>query len=299
MRFRAILAATVLGALISGCAEKSRPSLSAEARPAPAYGDVVRAWNERADRLSRVWASGVISMNYTDDQGKRRYEQGEAHFQLIQPDRLAVSASKLGETLLWAGCDGQRYWLLEPKEHKRAFVGRHSLASADKVSRLGLPALPVELPSLLGVTPLRLPAPGVEPKLTWSADGTRLELATRSSGGAMLTYSLDPATRLPRSATMERPGDPDSRVEVTLDDDQPVAIPGQAGNLPRFPARISVRRPASNSVLMLSLERMTADPRKLRDQAFDFEALVGALGINEIIDLDASGQTPVVGDAPP
>ena len=289
-RFRAHAARGAFGAIaalacavVTGCATSDAPRAGAQ-RETPAYTDVARAYNERADRLGRVWARAVVEARYVDQDGRRRSEQGDGHLQLLTPDRLALSLGKLGETVLYLGCDNTRYWLFERADTTRAAVGRHSNLGRGCARSLGLPAHPLDVIDLLGVSPLPVrEGAGV---VSWTSRG---ELVVETPGRlATLRIVMDAASHHPsRIELAPGPGE-DAWLVARLENYERLAVrEGSYG--PFIATRIRIVHAESDTELRVHL----FDPSdgivrgRIAPDVFDFEYLVDALNAREIEDLDA------------
>ncbi len=250
--------------------------------PAPPFAEVAAGYNERAAMLERVWARCSVAFNYEDEDGRRRTEQGEGHLQIVQPGRLALSVGKLGETLLWVGGDSERYWALELTENKRAYVGTYRLLTAQKAARIGIPVVPTEIATLLGVVPMATRAGTVER----GADGM-LIVRTPLGKRAAWEYRLDGATLEP--------------AEIRLKVEEAVVLRGELSNYvrvavdgvavgPRIAGRAFITHEPSGATVNLQIDESVSDGKgRMRADAFDFEALVDALGPLTVIDVDEPG----------
>lgn len=275
----------VLACVQTGC-EPARTGASqgGPQRPLPAIEQVIAAHNARVARLTRLWGSGVVSIRYTDERGRERYEQGEANLQIVQPSRLALSVRKVGETLLWIGCDETRYWLIEPREARRAYLGLHEAITPDKVGRLGVPAAPRDLIRLSGLVPIE-GGPGLA--LTWDQDAPLLRLDEPGEAGSTWRSRLDPARLVP--VRIELVG-PDGQIWISagLEEYKPVNLAGVGGFFPEAPSRIRLRDERAGSTLLLTLDIMNDGTKRLRESNFDLDVLLSALGVSERVDLDAA-----------
>lgn len=257
--------------------------------PPPTYAEVVKEYNARTSRLQRVWARAVVSVEYTDDEGVRRSEQGEGHFQVIQPSRMALSAGKLSEVMLWIGCDAERYWFIDAKEKHRAWVGKHGSATRQKIESLGMPAAPRELLALAGITPL--PKPGSDkrrdPIVRWSEDRRAL-IFDSTRAGARWRYFINPKTYEPSRIEVIDSDTSEPILSATLEKYDNLTIRGDGSLPPRIATRFRCLHHPSGSTLGLSIADMTdGGANRLRDPNFDFDALHELLGIREVVDLDA------------
>jgi len=272
-----------------GCRNRagSVPGLASAPDPTlPSYEDVLAAHNERVERLRRIWARAVVSIDYITESGNRKYQQGDGHLQLVQPDRLALSVGKLGEVFLWIGSGPDLYWILETREAHRAFVGRHELATPEKTEDLGLPVPPLDLIKLLGVAPLPAEPPA----------GTRIRRAAEDDmvvvdvpqDGAVWRYWLDPRTLRPRIIELFE-SEPAGEAEITawLDRYEQVELRGVGGIQPRMASLVQIIHRESDSRLKLTLEGMVDGGRgKLDPIVFELATLLETFGIESVRDLD-------------
>lgn len=284
-----VAAAALLGAALSGCQGSGRSNEVAgpgARRELPQYEDVSRRYNERTDRLPRLWARAVVSINFRNEKGERRSEQGEGHLQMIRPSRLALSVGKLGEVLAWIGCDEERYWLIDPKESRQAFVGRHELMTPAKVAFLGIPAAPRDLIRLFGAEPL--PAASPEIIYGWAPDGEHLIVEERI-GSQIWRYLIDEAQMRPVRIELLQESDRTVLVSAALENYEGVSLRGVSGYFPQIATRITATQPDDGSQIRVSLAGMNdGGGSRLADDNFDFESLKAALGVSEVVDLDAS-----------
>ncbi|RMD60442.1 MAG: hypothetical protein D6824_09500 [Planctomycetota bacterium] len=293
-------------------ADTVAPAQQHPASAAPSYDEIARRWNERASELNRIWARAVVQLRYRDAEGAVHNEQGEGHLQLLQPARLALSVGKLGEILLWLGCDETRYWLIETNDTRRASVGRHATVGMPCHRSLGLPAHPLDMLDLMGVTPLptqqEILDTGRPPGwVTWTRNHTLLVVEAPARFGRRRMF-LDPATLLPRRVQLfpfERPSPHDQpAITADLSDPIPVTLRTRGGFYPKMASRVEINHPESGARIVLHFSDAT-DGRdrsgKLSPRVFDFESLVQALAVEQIDTLDADCQlaTPAGEDASP
>ena len=254
----------------------------------PPFKAIVNEQNNRAKRLSRVWARAVASIEFTDREGKQRWEQGEGHFQVIQPSKLALSVGKLGDVFLWIGCDDERYWFIDPKETKRAYVGRHDLVTRDKIDKLGLPVPPRDLIALAGITPIPGGSERAVRRVDGSAEGDAGSIQfDQPRGAAVWRTRVDSSTLAPVGIEIFESGSAEAAVSASLRGYQPVKIRAEGGFAPKIASRIEMVHHATASQMNLSLSDVSDGGKsRLKPEAFDFEALVELLGVHEVVDLD-------------
>lgn len=272
----------VLGAMSVLCASigcgPERTGEVVERGPAPAYAAAARAYNERADRLGRVWARAVVTIRYVDTEGVVQREQGEGHLQLLRPGKVAVSVGKVGTVLLWLGSDGTRWWWIDLTGDARvARVGRRGEEPA------ALALVPGDLFALTGTAPL--PASGGATQ--WSADGQLLGLtsvrpaARPGAAPGVQRLWVDPATYEPVGVELY---DAARRLELVskLDDPDYVLMRGEAGSGPRMATSISVHHPASDTEVYLRLGGM--EDGRVSEGAFDLSRLLDELRVDRVVD---------------
>lgn len=253
---------------------------------APGYGEAVAKFNARIAPLGRLRAAAVVRIEYTDGEGKRRLEQGEGRLQVIRPDRVALDVGKLGETLLWLGCDSQRYWWIDLTGADRVVsVGRHDTYGTSRAPAMGVVVHPLDLLHMLAIVPLPVEAGGTQ----WSADGRLLGLACPLAGGKSLRTWVNPDDYEPRM--VELFGD-NGRVEVVAElpasDFVLLSNSGRMG--PKVAKRARVSHLTSGSLLTLDLDDLSDGAGRIKDEAFNLDVLAERFRVARRIDLDSPGK---------
>lgn len=290
--------AAVAGALLVllgvGCRATPGTATTRPEAPPPPYEAVAEVYNARAARLPRIWSRAVVQVRYLDEDGKQRSVQGEGHLQVIQPDRLALSAGKLGETLFWLGGDSDRFWAFELGDASRASVGRHENVGRPCARALAAPVHPLEALDLLGVTPL----PAEPSPVAWSADGRSLVVEFPGRFGPQRVF-IDPMDYLPVRIELLDPRDGAVAVVATLEQHERVWIDGSPGYNPQVATRIVIEHPGSESEVRLTLSDANDGSQRgrLADAAFNFESLLRAFGPDEIVVLDEACDRPAFAGA--
>ncbi len=270
---------------------------------AMSYDEIARRYNERAERLGRLWSRAVVSIEFIDREGGKRYEQGDGFFQVVQPSKLALSVGKAGETFVWMGCDAERYWVLEPKQAKTASVGRHDQLTPAKLRALGLPCAPLDLISLIGVSPLPTGreargSGGGPPKPIMALDGgvdvIQFDL---ERVGQTFRYLLDAKTLRPRVVSIVDRATRKLTTTARLDNYLGVETHTFAGAYPMMPALVRVEHIPTSSVIKFTLESMNdglvnqgAKKGRLAPENFELDTLVEAYGPFEMVNLDAASE---------
>lgn len=297
IRKAAVLAIAAFAlATLPGCKPKqSSPPLAVINRPKPAYVDVAALVNARAAKLNRVWARAVTSFSWTDAEGTARSEQGEGFFQLVQPSKFALDIGKVGEIIIWAGCDDTRYWLIHRGDEKSASVGTHNGPGAGRLLEDGLPATPMDLIELAGVTPL--PTKDKPLSIGWvkGPDGADLWSVETARPGGSIRREIDPATGEPRRIVLRTKGR--DSVEATLTGSVPVELNGTS-DWPRMASRLTITDLAGTSKVTIGLEGHNDGLRgrrpgneRLKPAVFNFDILKDRLSVQHIENLDVPAVT--------
>lgn len=299
----AVFLAGCLALVMGGCCDAPRvfsPSVvfgggAPIEADAPSYAELASAVNGRVGQLDRLWARTRVRFEYPDERGETRGESGEGHFQWRRPG-LGLSVGKLGETLVWIGMDADRYWLIERYEADRGYVGRHELATIESVQSLGLPAPPRDMLVLMGLTGLPEPAGlGGRPAVYRSADATVLGVELPRDERSLWRLEYARETLVPVRVALVGAG---GRERVVADLSEVKTVDRRSGDKPMMPSTMVLRDLETDVVLDLSLIDLddgwgTFNLNKLKDEVYDFEYLIDALGAREVIDLDStSGASP-------
>jgi hypothetical protein len=302
--------ASVVGLALAGCdraakgpgPESPTDTTTPGKRPVPPeYNTVARKYNERVELLGRLFARTVVVLKFTDEDGKRRSEQGEGFLQVVRPDKLAMSVSKVGKRLVWFGSDGQRYWWIDLVDRKKAYVGRHEnydTLRAEGVIAPGLGLRPLDLIQMLGTSPLPVDPRVAVGTTQWSSDGKRIGVTVRrpGAGGAgrkesgLMRVWLDPDTFEASKVELFDAGK--TLVLVSdLSEYEHVELRNRGGNSPRVASRVLIAGPEggplNGSELRMSLEGL--EDHRVNDDAFKFEVVLDEVGVgaDDVVDLDA------------
>lgn len=119
----------------------------------PAYVRVAQVQNDRVSRIAAFWSSAAFTMQWRDDEGATRTEDGEGYLMFIPPSRTGLVFKKLSETYLWLGSDDQRFWLFAGGDDSVGYVGRNQNVFDALAEPLPMTIHPVELIDLLGMFP--------------------------------------------------------------------------------------------------------------------------------------------------
>lgn len=246
----------------------------------PTYDEAVKTYNARVERLKRIWARAVMSVRFTDADGDRRYEQGNGHFQYESMGKLALSIGKAGETLVWLGYDEQRYWVFDLQKDAKVFVGAHATLSRERAAKLGMPALPRELPMLLGIAAL----PSADGTVSAAEEKGLVRVSFPNESGGVWRVTLNPATGDGRHVELLTAIDGERLINATLEEDGAVKLIGVGGYFPRMSTRTRIIHEPSNTEMLLTLGDQ--QEREINPVSFDFEKLCDALGPVTIENVD-------------
>lgn len=288
-------ALVVASGIVVGCADTSsrtRIDVSPDST-LPSYEEIAARYNERASLLGRLWARAVVEMRYFDAEGARKREQGEGHLQFIAPTRFALSVGKLGEVIVYLGCDEQRFWMFERADADRVSISRHANAGAPCADDIGLPARPLEIIELMGV--LELPLRGG--RVQRSARGeVVVDIPSRGGTGGFTRIALANNGQEPTMIGVYAPGASQPMLLARLEEYDNVQISGRGGVPPRVASRMVITHAESDTEIRLSLAAMTdgVRERRLPPEAFDFDALMRAFAPSDIRVLDAACPAPAL-----
>lgn len=159
----ALLAAVSI--VLCGCRSAQPGALQVDPQrvwpgPLPVYEDVARAYNVRVDPLTRLSVAIVLRLSYRDVDGVKHEEQVEGRCDFVRPRQLLLRLDKVGQNIALLGSNQDKFWWIELADHKRALVGEHDKASADRLAEAGVPVHPLDLVELMGFTPIPTGADG-------------------------------------------------------------------------------------------------------------------------------------------
>lgn len=261
--------------------------------PAP----VIERFNARAERVTSLWARASAVIEGEDAEGRDLRERAEGHFQIIPPDRIAMSLGKLGNDNLYFGSDDTFYWWFDmiDSQRKIATVGRHASITPAKIDALGLPIDPLNLIDALGITPLPTDLGSVVARPASDRSAVVLSAPTRRG---VRRYTIDRETGEPSRVELIGPGGV-AALDVSLTRYRLIRGLEQGEDPLRVPERIVVRMNGFEGEIRFELY----DPERkdIRPVAFRVDLLIDAYGIDELVDLDrpAVDPTPTPMDAIP
>lgn len=283
MKRTLLLAIAILTpALLLGC-KNGKESLAPTAPPAGtplSYAEVATAYNSRIERLPVFWASGIVSIRYTDRDGDRQYEQGNVNLNTIAPDLLSLRVKKLGETLMHLGADGDRYWLFNLIDERVALSGAVDAATPEKVAAMGLVVPPDQLMTLVGLRGLPPETPGAR-----AIKAGQTIFVETASTGERWRFEIDANTYEPqRIGWVNSAGKP--VLWAALEDYREVDLTGTPLPWPKVSSIMRIYDDPSDSQLTITLDRLRGREPRSRS-IFSYTGLLDALSpIDQEIDID-------------
>lgn len=252
----------------------------------PGYADLVARYNQNLVRVDRLWARAVVELHWRDEDGKH-FEQGDGNLIIVPSDKVALSIGKLGQPLLWAGCNGQRYWLFDLHEQRISYVGLHDRVAKPRAQPSPLPFQPLDLIQLTGITPIGEAPDGPSPAVNWDDGHYMIE-----PPGQHRRVWIDPATARPvRIDLLDADGY--SRIVCRLSRWEPMFITGIApGGFPWLATRLEVALVDREGTMTLYLSDLTdgQDEGRIREEAFDLNYLIKVFKPEKHVDLDADDE---------
>lgn len=251
---------------------------------APSYLAVAKIYNQRIARLPRIWANAVFDVDFVDQHGKSRAEQGNGHIQFQRPHFLALDIGKAGETYFWAGCNKERFWVFDLQKDRTAHVGSLSTLTRERAAELGLPAIPSEFPMLMGIAPLPTDAHNATVRVVDGGKSWRIILPPREGDHVSTRLFLDPKNVWPtRVEQLDLNGN--LLLESVMTDYRPVKIAGEGGFFPRIPGSTRIQHFATSTHMHIRLDD-PVDDRQIKPANFDYDVLKDMLNVQQEIDVD-------------
>lgn len=276
----------------TGCRSTQReggggPALAADL-PLPEYETVRARIAEQTDRLERLQTPLSVRLISPDRSGTALTEQVEGNLQVMRPSSVALRIDKVGQTVFYVGSNDESYWWFDLGDEKVAYIGRLENATPEKAQRMGVPVHPLDLPDLLGLTPLPAESDAAwPPRVVRSADNRRIGVEAPARWG-MKRLWLNPSTYAIEAVELYDEAGVIAAV-ADLSNHAGVRVRGDAISRPVLARRAVVRLPASESELRLTLpdsDEAQNPAERLRTKAFDLALLLEAYGIERTVDLD-------------
>lgn len=255
-------------------------------------------YNANLAGLDRLWARSIVEIQWRTADKKERFEQGEGNVVMVLPSKLALSVGKLGNTLLWAGGDAERYWLFDLKGDGLAYIGAHRNVSkprAEDAPTLPLPVQPADLIRLLGVIPL--PDTAVDEAATVTR--TESDDYVVFMPDARTKVYVDSSTALPRKIEL-LDGNGTPVVASYLTEPIRVELAGKPpGAWPTINSRIVITVAGRSGKMTLHLSDVSdgREEERIQDRVFDFEKLKALLKPAVVTDLDQAIIAPNAADS--
>lgn len=283
---------SVLSACTGEKADEPQNAAPVAPKSGPPYAEVAAKYNANAEHLRQLFASVTVRLMYFDKDGVEHKEQGEGRLQVIQPDHVAMSVGKVGETFFWLGSDSHRYWWFDLSGKRRLmYIGAHGNYEQSQARRVGVVVAPLDLVRLVGI--VGLPEQG---QTQMSQDGTLIGVTTDVEGGMRQRTWIDPKTYLPtkielfalKTVVGGANGTAAWQCELVSELSLPdgVDVKGR-GERPKTNTRVIIAHEASRSQITLDLADMQDGSGRMVPEAFDPATLAKQLRADVIYDLDA------------
>ena len=266
-------------ALLAGCGRPADLRVSGSNAPAdtPTVESLLAGHNDGLSRLSQLHATGVVELDWNDDQSSHR-DQGDVELWLRSPDRTAIRVHKsaIGEEFLWLGTDGSTYWIFD---RRKADEVDASIGSIDTEMTIGGEGSPVFRPrSFLDLCGLsQLEAIAGETAALDSEGGAWQAIVRGQSGNVRASFDrrsrrlvavelLDAGGNVVAESAMK----PERYASVPIDN-------APLGAYPSVPTLINIRSTDGNDAALVSLDSDELDGRAshaFTDRVFDLDLLM-------------------------
>ena len=283
--------------ILSGCGPKMSTGEIPPGTP-PDWSSVVARWNERADSIESLYARGIFEARWLEEDGSRRFEQGDLDIWYMQADRLATRISKFGETYAVTGMNALNHWIYLDGDESVLYIGDRESGPVGDFRTI--PVDPDFYRVVLGLGRLQTQR---EPDVVWDAEANawRIDLATGPSAMPSVVW-IEQGDRYPVRFEFQG-GDPDRRLRVEYDSGRTrdIALPGRpVTSYPRFSNAMKIILYAQDEVQnasMIVLDEMTTDVLdEPVDRVFDLEIMQRGLNPDRVERLeipdDPGGSTP-------
>lgn len=246
----------------------------------PSYRQLAEGHNRHLEGLDRLWMRASVSINWTEPDGARRFERADdSRLILDLPSNLALAISSAAPgvgTLLWAGTDGERYWLFDLQKENRVWWGHVRNVGRPCSQDLGLPMHPRDTARLLGLLPLDTETSGA---VWWEPTLGAWVVEPFGQGFRMV---LDHETAFPmRIDLLDESGR--SRLISMLNADR---LGSRQGQLPPRRADIFLLDSPERVTLEIREADLSPGRRRVNPSQFDLEALLASFEPVEINQLD-------------
>lgn len=290
MKTAPILLMLIAAALaLSGCetppSASSATSATQPQLPRLSYSEVAARFNANVKKIDRVWSRAVVEIHWLDGK-KKKFEQGEGNLILMLPCKVAFSIGKLGNVMVWAGSDLKRYWLMDLREDRVAYIGGHANAELMPPDDLPVPVQPLELVRLLGIA-------AISPDASEASARTEQGNYLLEPPGEHCRMWIDGKTfRASRIELLDDKGA--TRIDCRLTAYEPLELENQPpGAWPHMATKLAItvaprgQSPESRMSIFLSdLTDGRADD-KISDKAFEFESLKRIFKVEKVVDVDS------------
>ncbi len=248
----------------------------------PSYSEIAEVHNQRIERLSELYARGVIEIRWRDGDG-RHFEQGNLDLWLQLPRHTALRVEKLGNVFLWLGSNDERFWLFDMLGDQTVLLTAPHDAAIDAA---GLFAVrPLALVDLAGLTVLPEPHGNDDPEVHYDESLDAWLLTAPGQGGDTRLY-LHRTSLLPvRVESIMANGDIAYRSDLQLTRYRTAARPGvppsQYGRMPTLIDITAMQSPGegiTHGEIKIALGSPTGRvENQPMDRVFDLERLMRSM----------------------
>tara|TARA_Y100000589_G_scaffold297916_2_gene306045 strand:- start:12159 stop:13025 length:867 start_codon:yes stop_codon:yes gene_type:complete len=279
--------------VLAGCAPRVTTEGMPEGSP-PEWSTIVSRWNERADTIESLYARGIFEARWVEEDGGRRFEQGDLDLWYLRADRLATRISKFGETYAVTGMNGPQHWIYLDGEESVLYVGASTSRTVEDFRTI--PVDPDFYRVVLGLGHLQVRD---EPAVAWdsTADAWRLNFGTVRRGMPSSVW-IEPNAMYPVRFEFRRVGS-DRRLRVEYDPrrTRAVALSGRpVTSYPQFCNAMTISLHEDDEVRnrsMIVLDQMTTDVSKEPvDRVFDLNMMRRGLNPDREERLRGTSETP-------
>lgn len=272
--FRTVLAAICL--TLAACCDQSKQTpdgIIVRNEPPPSAEEIARIYNPTVEHLDRLWARTELRIQGVDDDGKDFDETAEGHLQFIRPAMVSLTVKKVGETYFALGSNQDRYWWMDLRKPRTAFIGSLANASPKAVARFGVPVHPLDLVDLLGVLPID-PAGA---STAWSEDGAEIVMSLPGRWGTRILRFRPEDAALVCVQLLDSHGEIvcESRITQT----EPVEFRDTPDLKALAPTRLTLTLPARATTVTVALHDPQNRGSAMQQAPFNPDALLRAYNI--------------------
>jgi len=277
-----------------GCETAPKDTPPLPPGPALTYDKLQSGHAARVAPITQMWSRSEVEFRWTAEDGDREFEDGDGPLIVRPPHELALAIGKLGRTRFWLGCDADRYWLFDLADDKRvAYVGRQDNVYRAARQVLPIPLRPDQIITLLDLTPLPPPeAVGEHVLVTRSGDEHLIVLPPdRKLAGLTRLVRMDAAYRVTSIELLDRRGRALITADLSRFDPMRIAdLPIEQRPDIAERVHITIGTDEDATAITIFVKSATFGENEVKDKQFEFETLVKALKVDEVVDVDRTDQ---------